>query len=228
MATATLQPTIAHRWQQTPPTLRNGDRLLLAEFKYLYANSPKIHHAELIEGHVYIAPSIYLPHATTQSQIIGLLSHYQIHTPLISCTGRISIELDKDNEVQPDAVIWKKGDVITSDDAPLLGSPSLIIEVAASTRSYDLGVKKQVYRRNKVQEYLVLAAHEQEVHWFYWEMGAYKRIACDADGIYRSRVFPGLWLDAYAFWQNDAAELLATLNLGLDSAEHSTFVQSLT
>ncbi|HFC11755.1 MAG TPA: Uma2 family endonuclease, partial [Anaerolineae bacterium] len=199
----------------------------LAEFKYLYANSPRIRRAELIEGVVYVASPVYLPHASSQMLILTLLGVYQSQTPKVRGAGEISVEIDNDNEVQPDAAMWKPDDITAREDKPILGSPSLVIEVAASTRSYDLGVKKQVYRRNRVQEYLVLAAHEQEVHWFYWDMGIYKKIEPDDAGVYRSRVFPGLWLDALAFWQNDSASLLATLNLGLNSAEHHTFVQSL-
>jgi hypothetical protein len=46
-------------------------------------------------------------------------------------------------------------------------------------------------------------------------------------GVYRSRVFPGLWLDAAALWNYDLARLLRTLERGLRSAEHSAFVKKL-
>jgi len=47
------------------------------------------------------------------------------------------------------------------------------------------------------------------------------------EGILRSRVFPGLWLDVSAFWANDGAKMLATLNAGLSSEDHQKFVERL-
>jgi hypothetical protein len=47
------------------------------------------------------------------------------------------------------------------------------------------------------------------------------------DGIVRSQVFPGLWLDATAFWTDDGAKMLAALNAGLAS-EDRKFVDRLT
>ncbi|HXT60577.1 MAG TPA: hypothetical protein VN699_18185, partial [Pirellulales bacterium] len=51
--------------------------------------------------------------------------------------------------------------------------------------------------------------------------------SADADGIFRSTVFPGLWLDEPALLSADAARLLQTLRTGLASAEHAAFVQAL-
>jgi len=49
----------------------------------------------------------------------------------------------------------------------------------------------------------------------------------DSDGIFRSRVFPGLWVDSTAFWREDAAGLLTVLDQGLQSEEHVSFLESL-
>jgi len=37
----------------------------------------------------------------------------------------------------------------------------------------------------------------------------------DEDGLYRSRVFPGLWLDPAALWAGDLAELAAAVQKGV-------------
>lgn len=92
------------------------------------------------------------------------------------------------------------------------------------TRAYDLDIKKHVCRRNKVQEYLVLAAYEQEIFWFRWDGSHYLAIEPDPDGVYRSQVFPGFWLHGSALWRDDLAALYATLNQGLVTAEHADFV----
>ena len=204
--------------------LTNGDRLSLAEFKRLYAIHTKIRKAELLEGVVYMASPPYFPHAQAQALAISWLFSYHCQTPNTLVTGRQSVELDADNEVQPDALMWIKGDVALTDSGLVVGAPNLVVEVAASTVSYDLGVKKNVYRRNGVQEYLVFAAYEQEVFWFSLHEGTYRTIEPEQHGIYKSQRFPGLWLDSAAFWQNDTAKLLATLNNGLQSDSHSTFL----
>jgi hypothetical protein len=46
----------------------------------------------------------------------------------------------------------------------------------------------------------------------------------DADGIYRSRVLPGLWLDAAAIFRGDVKRLQEVLNQGLQTPEHAAFV----
>ena len=48
-----------------------------------------------------------------------------------------------------------------------------------------------------------------------------------ADGILRSAVFPGLWLDPAALVRGDKARVKAVLQGGLDSPEHAAFVARL-
>jgi hypothetical protein len=48
-----------------------------------------------------------------------------------------------------------------------------------------------------------------------------------ADGIYRSHVFPGLWLDPIALIVGDTRRLRAVLDLGFGTPEHAQFVARL-
>ena len=57
--------------------------------------------------------------------------------------------------------------------------------------------------------------------------GKYQRLRADSRGVYHSRVFPGLWLDSKAFFKDNLAKVLATLQQGIDSAEHQHFVAEL-
>jgi Uma2 family endonuclease len=57
--------------------------------------------------------------------------------------------------------------------------------------------------------------------------GVYLQQVAPADGILRSEVFPGLWLDAGAFWADDGAKLLAALNAGLASEDQQKFAARL-
>ena len=77
-----------------------------------------------------------------------------------------SLRLDFDNEVQPDAMLFRLetmgGQCRIANDDFLEGPPELIVEVAASSASYDMHSKRHVYRRNGVQEYLVLLTLEED------------------------------------------------------------------
>lgn len=112
-------------------------------------------------------------------------------------------------------------------DGYLQGAPELVVEVAASSTSYDLHQKKATYARHGVQGYLVLQANEQHVSWFTLRNGVYELIPVDADGILHSRVFPGLWVHAAAFWADNMAALLAVLQQGLASPAYQAFREQL-
>ena len=48
-----------------------------------------------------------------------------------------------------------------------------------------------------------------------------------ADGILRSKTFPGFWLDTAALFRPDAKRLIEVLNQGLASEEHARFIKKL-
>jgi Uma2 family endonuclease len=79
--------------------------------------------------------------------------------------------------------------------------------------SYDLHQKKNAYRRNGVLEYVVYRVDDGEVDWFVLGGGHYVRLQADADGLLKSRVFPGLWLDVAALLQEDRLSRIATRTL---------------
>ncbi len=101
------------------------------------------------------------------------------------------------------------------------------MEIAASSAAYDLHVKRRVYQRAGVQEYLALQVYEQRADWFVLREGVYETLAADENGVLRSEAFPGLWLSVPAFWAGDLAAMLATLQAGLASPEHTAFVETM-
>jgi Uma2 family endonuclease len=113
---------------------------------------------------------------------------------------------------------------VKSEDGYLSGPPELVVEVAASSAAYDLHEKLRIYRRNGVQEYLVLSVYEQQTHWFQLVDSEYERMLPGEDGVMRSQVFPGLHLHPGLFWGDDLAGMLQVLQRGLDTAEHQAFV----
>ncbi|HID51129.1 MAG TPA: Uma2 family endonuclease [Anaerolineae bacterium] len=215
-----------------PPPLRSGDRLSRAEFEWRYQAHPEIKKAELIEGVVYVASPIHLQkHADPHFDIIGWLAAYRAATPGVKGSDNATLRLDFENEPQPDALLRLEtavgGRSHVTDDDYLEGAPELIVEIAASSASYDLHDKRRAYGRNGVQEYLVWQTYEQAVVWFALREGVYEPLQPDEKGILRSEIFPGLWLLPKALWENDLAALLAVLQEGLQSPEHAAFVQKL-
>jgi Uma2 family endonuclease len=215
-----------------PPPLRSGDRLSRAEFEWRYQAHPEIKKAELIEGVVYVASPIHLQkHADPHFDIIGWLAAYRAATPGVRGSDNATLRLDFENEPQPDALLRLEtavgGRSHVTDDDYLEGAPELIVEIAASSASYDLHDKRRAYGRNGVQEYLVLQTYEQAVVWFVLREGVYEPLQPDEKGILRSEIFPGLWLQPKALWENDLAALLAVLQKGLASPAHAAFVEAL-
>lgn len=78
-----------------------------------------------------------------------------------------TVRFDKDNEHQPDAVLFLPstlgGKVVITEDDYLQGAPELIVEIAASTASYDFHIKRRVYERQGIQEYIVWRVYDQQI-----------------------------------------------------------------
>jgi Uma2 family endonuclease len=222
----------SQRTRRVPP-LEQGDRLTRDEFFRRYALMPDNVKAERIEGMVHMAAAAVSAefHGQPHADILGWLAAYRAATPGVVVADNSTILLDTDNDPQPDAclrVLPSHGGPTKIDEKGyIVGSPDLIVEIAASSMSYDLHAKLNVYRRNGVQEYIVWRTYDEELDWFVLREGQYERASIDSEGLYRSRVFPGLWLKADALLSGELAEVLAALQKGLASEEHVAFVKGL-
>jgi hypothetical protein len=78
-----------------------------------------------------------------------------------------------------------------------------------------------------VREYLTLALEPGKIILRELADGRYVAVQPSEDGMLRSRIFPGLWLDPVTLLEGDGAGLLAALNKGLASPEHQAFVEKL-
>lgn len=218
----------APRPSSSQPLLEPGDRLSRDEFERRYQRMPHIKKAELIEGSVYMpSPVRAWKHAAPHSQLSGWLAVYVSETPNVECFDNSTVRLDLDNEPQPDLVLMKLpekgGQARISEDDYIEGAPELAVEIVSSSRSYDLHQKKGAYRRNGVREYLAWITDENRLVWWELREGDYLEIAPGADGLLKSKVFPGLWLDGAALLRGDMKTVLAALRRGLDSSEHTDF-----
>ncbi len=214
------------------PPLESGDRLSRQEFERRYSAMPHVKKAELIEGIVYVAsPLRFNSHGKPHANLIGWLWNYKIATPGVELGDNVTVRLDLDNEPQPDVVLLIDeklgGQARISDDDYIEGAPELIAEVAASSAANDLHDKKKVYRRNGVREYIVWQSLENKLDWFGLQNEEYVQLELDANGVIKSSIFPGLWLDLQALCRGEMTQVLAVLQQGLNSKEHTDFVEQL-
>lgn len=211
------------------PALESGDRLTRAEFERRYEATPEKFKAELIEGVVYVASPVRAFHGVPHADLVTWLGVYRTATPGVSVADNTTTRLDLDNEPQPDALlrIEMGGTSTISDDGYIEGAPELVAEIATSSAAIDLGAKKNAYRRNGVQEYLVWQTFENRFSWFRLQAEEFVLIEPDADGIIRSSSFPGLWLAVPALRSGNMMQVFNVLQLGIADEAHQAFIQEL-
>jgi Uma2 family endonuclease len=207
-----------------------GQRLKQREFHELYEAMPPGIRAELIGGVVHMPSPVGKKHYITTANAVGWLWTYRTRTPGIELGDNGSTALDELGEVQPDAflrILPDRGGQTQDHGKIIKGAPELVIEVSDSSKAIDLGTKLADYERAGTLEYVVFAIDPDEVFWHVLEADRLVRIAADPDGIYRSKVFPGLWLDPVALYADDGPAMVATLERGLASEEHTRFLAEL-
>ncbi len=220
--------------EQGFPWLENGEQMDQKTFHERYLRMPPGIKAELIGGIVYIMASpLSYRHGRGDARASGWLFLYSAATPGTEVQLAATTILGPKSEPQPDSallILPEYGGQTTVDDSRegyTVGGPELVVEVAQSSRSYDLGTKLADYERGGVREYLVLDMKDQVVRWHHRVGERFAPLGRDGDGLIRSRTFPGLWLDPDAMMANDKPRLIAALNLGLASPEHAAFVADL-
>lgn len=201
------------------PELESGDRLTREEFHQRYCRRPDLRKAELVNGVVYVpSPARWGKHGKHQSIVQLWLGTYAIDRPDVGVGDNDTVYLSANDEVQPDAILFRltgpnKGARVT-DDGYIEGAPELVVEVAASSASYDLHDKKDAYRRAGVLEYVAWRVLDEAIDWFRLQNGEYVHIQPDADGMIESTTFPGLRLNVTAMLAGDRAGVLAALGVG--------------
>jgi len=213
------------------PPLVPGQRLDQPTFHERYLAMPPETRAELVDGVVHM-PSWLLSyeHGNRDDSIGGWLFQYRRRTKGVSGAANATTILGPFSEVQPDRqlrILADRGGQSRIEDGYVAGAPELIVEVAQSSRSFDLGPKKRDYERAGVLEYLVITFDPDEAFWFVRRDDRFAPLPPDPDGVLRSEVFPGLWLDPAAFFAEDFDHLFAVLDEGLATPEHAAFVAKL-
>jgi Uma2 family endonuclease len=205
-----------------------GDEMDQPTFHAQYKKVPDHIHAELIGGVVYYKMPVKPNHGIPNNFASFWLTYYAAKTPGVICPGTVTLILGSRSEPEPDTCLFFKpetgGRVGLSDDGFYAGQPDLVVEVAYSTATTDLGRKKLDYERCGVQEYIVVLPGPDRVVYFIRQKKKFVDHPAGSDGIFKSVLFPGLWLDPTGLYAQDARRILRTLRKGLASPEHAAFV----
>jgi Putative restriction endonuclease len=218
------------RMSTTPRLLVEGQRLDQPTFHALYEAMPPGTRAELIDGVVYMPSPVGMEHGEAQAPVIVWLDYYAENTPGTRASGNATTILGWKSEPEPDGllrILPESGGRTWDEGGFIHGGPELVVEIARATRYVDLGAKLGDYERAGVQEYVVRTTDPDEVLWFGQERGQLVPRQVADDGIFRSIVFPGLWLDPVALLKGDRQQLRRIVDEGCAMPEHAEFVARL-
>ena len=215
---------------ETLPLMENGDLLSQPEFHHRYGLMPDTFRADLIGGIVYSSTHLHHKHSKNRILLGTPVFLYEGCTPGVQASERSPVILSDKDELHPDLSIRLLpecgGRTELSMEEAIIGAPEMVVEVAASPRSLEFHLKLERYRQSGVNEYLVLCLEEWKLYWFNLQLN--REMLADADGIFRSRAFPGLWIDGQALLDRQPAKLLEVLDHGLASPAYASFRDRLT
>lgn len=94
----------------------------------------------------------------------------------------VDVVLSPHDIVQPDVAVVSRQNRAILTERNLRGPPDLVIEVLSpSTRSFDLGDKKDLYERSRVPEYWVVDGDSRELTAFRLDGQRYRPGVCTVD-----------------------------------------------
>ena len=93
---------------------------------------------------------------------------------------------------------------------------TLIARIEQSSRTYYLSDPRGVYR-----------VEDEAIDWFFLKRGKFQRLPMTKDGLYKSKTFPGFWLDPQALIDGDLEKVIEVVQQGIASPEHKRFVEKL-
>ena len=225
--------TLDHARSKTKPALPplvNGQHLDQLTFHERYEAMPDKTWAELVGGVVYMPSPMRNEHGEYDGYMVVLVGLFKRATKGVHMGVNSTVILDEMGETQPDGhlrIPQDLGGQTRIERGYIVGAPELVIEISRSTRYFDLTEKKADYERTGVREFLVVELDPNRIHWFIRKGKRFVRMRPGRDGIYRSKVFPGLWLDAEALYAEDLDRLIAVLEEGLATPEHAAFAAKL-
>ncbi|MCC6590562.1 MAG: Uma2 family endonuclease [Bryobacterales bacterium] len=199
------------------PLLISGMKMSREEFMRRWDASPDIKHAELIDGEVYVASPVSVDHSLLDG-FAGFWLHTYAAAASTCIVGHSETWLMLESSPQPDLSLYFKpeyGGKFALRNNYRQGTPDLVVEVCVTSTEYDFGPKLALYQRAGVSEYITLEQLHSRITWRVLRDGSYQPLKPADDGIYRSEVFPGLWLDASAIWHGDYRRIREVVDSGV-------------
>jgi Uma2 family endonuclease len=223
--------TVEHGQTKTLlPPLVAGQHLDQPTFHERYAEMPDGTWAELVGGRVFMPSPARNEHSGPDDDVAYWCGHYKRATKGLRSGKNATVILGPFGETQPDGhlrIPQALGGQTRIERGYIVGAPELVIEIARSSRSYDLNEKKAEYAQAGVLEYLVVELEPDRAHWFILKNSRFENLPVEADGIYRSSIFPGLWLDGDALFAEDMDRVIEVLDQGIRTPEHAAFTAKL-
>ncbi len=226
-----LQVATVPRRSEQPYAVRlyNGDRMMREEFHGIYCQMPEDYHAELIGGIVFEPSPVSYSHGTRHADLAHWLRTYSIATPETELADNATLILGDEDEVQPDLMLRisdeRGGQSRITKDGYIEGAPELVAEIAFSSRAIDLHLKKERYALAGVVEYVVVCLSPKRIYWFDLCSGTESK--ADSKGVFRSRIFPGLWIHEQGLLDLDPEPTASALERGLKTPAHKRLVATL-
>ncbi|MBY0228074.1 MAG: Uma2 family endonuclease [Gemmataceae bacterium] len=210
----------------TMPKLRDGERMDAETFWRLYEAAPPGVRAELVGGVVRMPPPLSGDdHGRPHAELTFVFMCYLMGTPGVFVYTASTVRLGPDDAPEPDlALRIGTGGLSRMVDGFITGPPELSAEIAASTDSFDRNAKLRSYEEAGIPEYLIWRTLRRLFEWRVLEEGGYVLLAPDPDGIIRSRILPGCWIDPEALLRGDLTRCREVMELGLASPAHAAFV----
>jgi Uma2 family endonuclease len=114
---------------------------------------------------------------------------------------------------EPDVLFITQQNLVRLKDTYLEGPADLVVEVVSpESRLRDRGEKMAEYELGRVQEYWIVDPDKRQADFYVLgDDGRYERRKPDAQGIYRSAVVPGFWVDEQWLWNDPPPKTLSVL-----------------
>ncbi|MFN7019571.1 MAG: Uma2 family endonuclease [Fimbriimonadales bacterium] len=165
-------------------------------------------HAEWVDGEVILKTPVSVLHQDINSYLHALVSlwvayHFQgstYHPPL---QVKFTLPSGKQVSREPDLVVILPGNSGQFQQHYFEGAPDLIVEILSpSNRNIDRLTKFEEYEAAGMPEYWLIDPDRQYAEFFQLdETGVYRVAFSGSEGVYRSRVLAGLWLEVRWLWE---------------------------
>ncbi len=153
---------------------------------------------EVMEGGLIMVPAPLTIHQRISRNVEVILCNFVKENRMGEVLDApTDVVLSEDVVVQPDILFISKERLNIIEEAAIMGSPDLIVEVVSpSSASYDTIEKRGVYEKYGVKEYWLVFPQEKAIEVLTLENSIYREF-CKANktGVIRSKVLNGLAMD---------------------------------